>query len=267
MPQRSVSARQRWPASEAMTVAANEVLGGCVLNEMTSKIVPGLLSALQAGLCAATGCAARLFPTTEEDTKLLYTAETDPELRPWLRHNLSSESPFIRALVGAAKLASPGEYTALQPVLRRFRASDPEPDSSLRTLVADAYRVVFNEQKEIDNLDVAFTRFNASVFDNTFPETKIRYASSIVSQQEPGWPIGLFAEPDDPVSRRVPGQFRLDVPHIFISEKLRGIDPIDEWVLLHEMCHHKVPNHGPDFIAQIKQALDATGWRTLIGGF
>lgn len=216
------------------------------------------------------GCArraARLFLTTEEDAKLLYTAENDTELGPWLRHNANSESPFIRALVEAAKLASPGEYTTLQPVLRRLRASDPEPDSSLRNLVTDAYKVVFNEQKELDNLDVAFTRFNASVFDNTFPETKIRYANSIVSQQEPGWPIGLFAEPDDPVTFRLQSQFRLDVPHIFISEKLRGIAPIDEWVLLHEMCHHKVPNHGPDFIAQVKQALDATGWRTLIGGF
>jgi len=198
---------------------------------------------------------------------LLYTAETDPELGTWLRHNTDSKSPFIRALVEAAKLASPGEYTALQPVLRRFRAFDPEPDSSLCTLVTDAYKVVFNEQKELDHLDVAFTRFNASVFDNTFPETKICYASSIVSQQEPGWPIGLFALPDDHVTFRAPGQLHLDVPHIFISEKLRGVAPVDEWVLLHEMCHYKVPNHGPDFIAQVKHALDATGWRTLIGSF
>jgi hypothetical protein len=50
------------------------------------------------------------------------------------------------------------------------------------------------------NLDVAFTRFNASAFDNTFPQTKIRYASSILSQQEPGWPIGLFVKPNDPIS-------------------------------------------------------------------
>ena len=198
---------------------------------------------------------------------MLYTAENDPELGTWLRHNADSKSPFIRTLVEAAKLASPGEYTALQRALRGFRASDPEPDSSVHTLVTDAYKVVFNEQKELDHLDVAFTRFNASVFDNAFPETKIRYASSIVSQEEPGWPIGLFALPDDPVTYRAPSQFRLDVPHIFIAEKLSGVAPVDEWVLLHEMCHYKVPNHGPDFIAQVKQALDATGWRTLIGSF
>jgi hypothetical protein len=198
---------------------------------------------------------------------LLYTAENDPDLGNWLRRNADSKSPFIRALVEAAKLATPGEYTALQPALRKFRASDPEPDSSIRTLTTDAYYVVFNEHKERDNLDAAFTRFNALVFDNTFPEAKSRYASSIVSQQEPGWPIGLFATPDDPVKYRVPGQFSLDVPYIFICEKLRSVAPVDEWVLLHEMCHYKVPNHGPDFIAQVKQALDATDWRTLIGGF
>lgn len=159
---------------------------------------------------------------TEEDAKLLYTAETDPEFGPWLRHNVNSESPFIRALQRAERTGS--------------------------------------SRRRLHSL-------NASVFDNTFAETKIRYPSSIVSQREPGWPIGLFAEPVDPVTHRLPGQFRLDVPHIFISEKLRGIAPIDEWVLLHEMCHHKVPNHGPDFIAQVKQALHATGWRTLISGF
>jgi Protein of unknown function DUF45 len=198
---------------------------------------------------------------------LLYTAETEPELGTWLRYNADSESPFVRALVEVAKLASPGEYTVLQSALRCFRASNPEPDSPFRTLATDAYKVVFNDHKELDRLDVAFTRFNASVFGNTFPSTRIRYASSIVSQQAPGWPIGLFATPDDPVTYRLPGQFRLDVPHIFISDKLRGIAPVDEWVLLHEMCHYKVPNHGPDFIAEIKRALDATDWRTLIGGF
>ena len=118
--------------------------------------------------------AATLFPTTEKDITLIYTAETDPELGTWLRHNADSKSPFIGALVEVAKLASPSEYTALQPVLRRFRASDPEPDSFLRTLVTDAYKVVFDEQKELDRLDVAFSQFNASVFDNTFPDTKIR---------------------------------------------------------------------------------------------
>jgi hypothetical protein len=133
--------------------------------------------------------------------------------------------------------------------------------------VTDAYKVVFNERKELDNLEAAFTRFNASVFDNTFPETRICYATSIVSQQEPGCPIGLFAKPDDPVKCRILGQFSLDVPHIFISEKLRGVAPVDQWVLLHEMIHWKVPNHGPEFIAHVKQALDATEWSTLIGGF
>lgn len=198
---------------------------------------------------------------------MLYTAENDPELGAWIRFKTDGKDPFIARLVEAARFASPGEYTALQPVLRRFRASNPEPDSSFRTLIADAYKVVFNDQKEVDHLDVAFTRFNASVFDNTFPETRIRYASSIVSQREPGWPIGLFATPDDPMTYLAPGQFRLDVPHIFISEKLRGVAPVDEWVLLHEMCHYKVPNHGSDFIAEAKKALDATGWRSLLGGY
>jgi Protein of unknown function DUF45 len=199
--------------------------------------------------------------------RLLYTAQTDPELANWLQYTVLNGSPFIRALVAAANQATPGEYATLQPVLRKFRACDPEPGSSIRTLVTDAYKVVFNEQKKPDNLDVAFAQFDASIFGSTFPEVKIRYASSIVSQLEPGWPIGLFATPDDPVEHRMRGQLSLDVPHIFISESVRDVVPVDEWVLLHEMCHYKIPNHGPDFIAQVKHALDMTNWRTLVGDF
>jgi predicted SprT family Zn-dependent metalloprotease len=46
----------------------------------------------------------------------------------------------------------------------------------------------------------------------------------------------------------MPGQFKIDIPHIFITEKLRGVSPVDELVLLHEMCHYKVHHHGREFI-------------------
>jgi hypothetical protein len=76
-----------------------------------------------------------------------------------------------------------------------------------------------------------------------------------------------LALPDDPVTHLLPGQLRLNVPHIFVSEKLRGVSPIDEWVLLHEMCHFKVRHHGLEFIEELKHALDSIGWSVLLGGF
>lgn len=197
---------------------------------------------------------------------MLYQASNDPELGAWLSHQPENGTPYTRALAEAAKLASPGEYYSLQPAIRYLRASSPEPENSIKTLIRDDYKVVFNEFKEEpDSLDVAFCRFNASIFQNGLPEMKIRYATSIQSLREPGWPIGLLALPRDPVKFRVPGHYELDLPHIFLSERLRGVAPVDEWVLLHEMCHHKVANHSAEFVAEVERALKAINWRVLIG--
>lgn len=200
---------------------------------------------------------------------MLYQAKDDPELRNWLIHNAESQNQFICKLIEAAKLAAPGEYTALQPVLRKFRACDPEPDSSIRVLSTDRYKAVFHETNEIHELDGDFARLNFTAFGNELPEVRIRYATSIISMspQKPGQVIGLFASPDDPCTYSIPGQFKIDVPHIFITEKLRGISPVNELVLLHEMCHYQVHHHGREFIDLIKQALDATNWRVITGGF
>jgi hypothetical protein len=199
---------------------------------------------------------------------VLYQSSNDPELGAWLNYQAENGTPYTRALAEAAKLASPGEYYSLQPAIQSLRAYSPEPASSIKTLIRDHYKVVFNEFKEEpDDLDVAFVRFNASIFQNELPETKIRYATSIESQRELLWPIGLLALPNDPVQFRVPGQHELDIPHIFLSEKLRRLAPVDEWVLLHEMCHYRVPNHGAEFVTEIERALKAINWRVLIGGF
>jgi hypothetical protein len=56
-------------------------------------------------------------------------------------------------------------------------------------------------------------------------------------------------------------------PHIFLAEKVKGVSPLDEWGLLHEMCHFKVPNHGTEFIEELKRALDKSNWSVLLGGY
>jgi hypothetical protein len=125
-------------------------------------------------------------------------------------------------------LASPGEYYSLQPVLRYLHAQSPEPNTTVRTLTADRYKVVFNETDEPHELDGAFAWFNSYIFGSSLPETKIRYATSIQSPCEPGWPIGVLAQPDDAVTCRIPGQFQIDTPHVFITEKLRRLAPVNE---------------------------------------
>jgi hypothetical protein len=198
---------------------------------------------------------------------MLHLAENDPELGAWLSYQADNGSGFVRAFVNAAQLADHGQYHLLQPAIRFLRARYPEPDTSIRTLTRDDYKVVFNEQDETGSLDATFTRFNALIFGNELPQMKIRYATSIHSLREPGLPIGLLATPNDPVEHPMFGQYVLDVPHIFISEKLRRVAPVDEWVLLHEMCHYKVPNHRPDFVAEVKRALEAINWQVLLGGY
>jgi hypothetical protein len=127
--------------------------------------------------------------------------------------------------------------------------------------------VVFNDVHS-NKLAGAFARLNALAFENSLPhETQVRYAASIQSICPPAPLVGALVEPSDPVSFSFPGQYRVDKPHIFISEKLRDAQPVDDWVLLHEMCHFKVPNHEPEFIEEVKRALDCIGWSVLLGGY
>jgi len=126
---------------------------------------------------------------------MLYRADDDPELGNWLNHKDDNRSQLLLKLIEAARLGNPNEYTSLQPLLRRFRACDPEPGSSIKTHSTDAYKVVFNEQKKLDKLDSAFAQFNAFVFDNTFPETKIRYATLIENKLEPSSLSGCLRNP------------------------------------------------------------------------
>jgi len=183
---------------------------------------------------------------------MLYSAVTDPELRDWVEFQSKNGSDFFRSIATAAKMASVPEYSTLRPALVMFRSQYPEPNSTVRTLVTDGYRVIYNNSESLDDVVCAFNRFNGAIFDNALPETAIRWASSIHSFCAPGTPVGLLALPEDPISLPIPGQFRLQIPHIFISERLKGVSLIAEWVLLHEMCHFRVPHHGPEFVEVLK---------------
>jgi hypothetical protein len=138
---------------------------------------------------------------------------------------------------------------------------------SMQTLTTDCYRVEFDDANVVDAITCAFNRFNGSLFNNELPETRIRWASSIRNLRAPGVPVGLLALPEDPVTYRLPNQFTITVPHIFITGRIRGVSPLDEWVLLHEMCHFRVPYHGPEFIDELKRVLDISGWAVLLGGY
>lgn len=163
-------------------------------------------------------------------------------------------------------MASVMEYYVIRPSLVRLRAQHPEPGSTVKTVITDAYKVTYDDSECLGEIGCAFNRFNATIFDNGLPETSIRFASSIQNLRAPGSPIGLLALPGDVVSHLLPGQLRLTVPHIFISERLRGVSPLDEWVLLHEMCHFRFVDHGKEFVELLKNALDKIEWSVLVGG-
>lgn len=199
---------------------------------------------------------------------MLYSAETDPELREWLRFQSESKSNFGRALVEAAKMAELGEYALLRPALVALRARYPEPTSKVVTITTDAYLVTYDDSEHVGDIASAFNRYNGTVFNSELPpETKVRWASSIQNLRAPGTSVGLLALPDDPVSHPLLTQRRLTVPHIFLTQRIRGVSPLDEWVVLHEMCHFKVPHHGQEFIEELKRALDKIGWSVLLGGY
>jgi hypothetical protein len=206
-------------------------------------------------------------PTEVKRRKMLHTADTDPELRDWLRFELENGSDFTRSLVVLAMKADVAEYTLLRPTLVTLRHQHPEPSSTIVNLVTDGYRVTYNDVEYPDEIAPAFNRFNAAIFDNGLPKTNIRWAYSIRNLRAPGTSVGLLALPDDHVSHPLPTQFRLKIPHIFITEKLKGLSPVDEWVLLHEMCHFKVPHHGSEFIEELRRALEKCNWSVLLGGY
>jgi hypothetical protein len=197
---------------------------------------------------------------------MLYTADDDPELREWIDYQSANGGHFVRSVAKAAGIASMTEYFAIRPSLVRLRAQHPEPGATVRTVITDAYKVTYVDSERVDEIQCAFNRFNGTIFDNRLPESSIRFASSIQNLCVPGSPLGLLALPEDPVSHLVPGQPRLKIPHIFISDRLRGVSPLDEWVLLHEMCHFRFVHHGKEFIELLKSSLDKIEWSVLVGG-
>lgn len=197
---------------------------------------------------------------------MLPSADNDPELTNWLDFQSESGSEFLRSIATLAKTASLSNYTALRPVLLRLRCQNAEPHSTVMTLTTDEYQVIYNETESANDLLIAFNSFNAAAFNHELPKTVIRWASLIKSFRAPGTPIGLLALPEDQISHPLPDQFRLKIPHIFISERLRGVSPVDEWVLFHEMCHFKARGHGMDFVEVLKDGLEKIKWNVLIGG-
>jgi len=174
----------------------------------------------------------------------------------------------MRALIESATAADVAEYALLRPALVALRSRYPEPTSTIVTVTTDAYRVTYADSETVDDIECAFNRFNGTVFHGELPpETKVRWATSIQNLCAPGSPVGLLALPNDPVSNPMPAQRRLTMPHIFLAERIKGVSPLDEWVLLHEMCHFKVPHHGPEFIEELKRALDESNWSVLLGGY
>jgi hypothetical protein len=198
---------------------------------------------------------------------MLHTASDDPDLRGWVDYQSQSGSDFVRSIARAAQTASVEHYSILRPTLVALRSLYPEPGSTIRTLVTDLYKVTYNDSEYVDEIQCAFNRYRSTIFNNEVPETSIRYASSIQNLRAPGKVVGLLALPQDPVSHPFPGQLRVQAPHIFISEKLRGVSPLDEWVLLHEMCHFRVANHGKEFVEVLKYALERIEWNVLLGGY
>jgi len=137
----------------------------------------------------------------------------------------------------------------------------------MQTLITDDYRVTYDDTDIVDPITCAFNRFNGCLFNNDLPETKVRWASSIADLHAPGAPVGLLALPEDSVTCEVLNQFKLTIPHIFITDRIKGVSPLDEWVLLHEMCHFRVRNHGPEFIEELRRVLDQSKWAVLLGGY
>jgi hypothetical protein len=197
---------------------------------------------------------------------MLYTADNDPELREWVSYQSKCGKEFLRSLAGLAMDADIRQYQVLRQALTCFRSQYPEPDSRIVIVTTDKYRVKYNDIEEDNQLTCAFNRLNYAAFSGRLPETKIRWAYSIESFYGPICPVGLLASPDDSVTHLLPGQSRLKTPHIFVTEKLNGISPIDELVLLHEMCHFKVPHHGEEFLEEFRRALDCIKWSVLLGG-
>lgn len=197
---------------------------------------------------------------------MLYTADNDPELQKWLKHQVETGSGFVRSVAKLATEANVHDFQVLRPTLVTLRSQHPEPDSSVRTLITDDYRVTYTDADAASGLEGVFASFNLAAFGNSLANTEIRFATSIQNVKEPGAPVGLLALPEDKVSHPIPNQFRIQVPHIFITERLRGLKPVDEWVLLHEMCHFKVRHHGAEFVEELKRTLDIIHWRVLLGG-
>jgi hypothetical protein len=201
------------------------------------------------------------------ENPVLYPAENDPELQEWLKHQVETGSGFVRSLAELATAANIHEFQVLRPALVTLRSHSPEPGSSMRTLLTDDYRVTYNDADAASGLEGVFASFNHAAFGNSLAHTEIRFATSIQNLKAPSAPVGLLALPEDEVSHPIPNQFRIQVPHIFITERLSGMKPVDEWVLLHEMCHFNVRHHGAEFVEELKRTLDIIHWRVLLGGY
>jgi hypothetical protein len=121
-----------------------------------------------------------------------------------------------------------------------------------KEITSDGFNVIYDDSEEL-LIACAFHRFNRALFDGKLPATRVRWASSI--REAAGRVNGLCvdAHPD------------LDKPHIFLCERLQGLSPLDELVLIHEMCHLRVPDHSAEFVRELLAALERASWKPLVG--
>ena len=113
------------------------------------------------------------------------------------------------------------------------------------------------EDIEDSQLSAAYQRYNTYVFDGSLPpDVKVRWAQLI-------GPAGFFGANgwlynDDPSA----------TPYLFVDERLRTLYPrsgsLIDLILLHEMCHFRVPQHDVAFVREILTALERVSWEPLV---
>src|SRR6267143_4733405 len=122
-------------------------------------------------------------------------------------------------------------------------------------IIADGGKIIFDDTEDI-LLVARFQHYNIYLFDGSLPETKIRWAKlqdaiGFCSQH------GYLADKHD----------ALDGPYIFLDQRFRdrSLGMIADLVLLHEMCHFRVPKHDAAFVKEFLLALQRSSWEPLIG--
>lgn len=126
----------------------------------------------------------------------------------------------------------------------------------MTTVEHDGTKATF-EDVEDAQLSAAYHRYNKWILDDSLPsDAKVRWAKLIDPdgfQSINGW---LFNY-DPPAT-----------PYLFVDSRLRVLYPCSghlvDLVLLHEMCHFRVPQHDAAFVRELLTALERVSWEPLV---